>query len=243
MRSCARTASTDWQWAGSCRNQRHTCASAIERDPTVRRWHLTGTIGGLDYYAVHSLMLPFSFLLRVFSLPPTPTPVSTDAHRSFYLSVPGIEKNFLISPPGSPPVGWEPVREDPPNTETLAEDLVAALTTIRHADADAEDVADYKMDEAMDLQVWDDTDGTAHTPHILLTPQRDVPGVSIANYTNITLPTAHTEPRQSSLPTKATSESMGGRKSHTRTPSLVVPDEVGGLGASTTITPTARPPV
>ncbi|KAI0038735.1 hypothetical protein FA95DRAFT_1684530 [Auriscalpium vulgare] len=28
---------------------------------------------------------------------------------------PAIEKNFLISLPGSPPVGWEPVKEDPPH--------------------------------------------------------------------------------------------------------------------------------
>ena len=37
------------------------------------------------------------------------------------------EKNFLISPPGSPPVGWEQLREDPPNATPLAGDLIAAL--------------------------------------------------------------------------------------------------------------------
>ena len=44
-----------------------------------------------------------------------------------YLRPPALEKNFLISPPGSPPVGWEQIREDPPNATPLAEDLIQAL--------------------------------------------------------------------------------------------------------------------
>jgi len=44
-----------------------------------------------------------------------------------YLQPPQHEKNFLISPPGSPPIGWEQVREDPPNATPLAEDLIQAL--------------------------------------------------------------------------------------------------------------------
>jgi len=44
-----------------------------------------------------------------------------------YLQPPQLEKNFLISPPGSPPIGWEQVREDPPNATPLAEDLIHAL--------------------------------------------------------------------------------------------------------------------
>lgn len=47
------------------------------------------------------------------------------------LPVPATDRNFLISPPGSPPVGWEPVREDPPNTDTLADDLIKALGSLR----------------------------------------------------------------------------------------------------------------
>ncbi|KAF8933692.1 Calcipressin-domain-containing protein [Dissophora ornata] len=46
---------------------------------------------------------------------------------SRYLHPPELEKNWLISPPGSPPVGWTQVREDPPNSLHLADDLVKAL--------------------------------------------------------------------------------------------------------------------
>ncbi|KAF9432861.1 carbohydrate-binding module 1 protein [Entomortierella beljakovae] len=44
-----------------------------------------------------------------------------------YLHPPELEKNWLISPPGSPPVGWTQIREDPPNSVHLADDLVKAL--------------------------------------------------------------------------------------------------------------------
>jgi hypothetical protein len=48
-----------------------------------------------------------------------------------YLKPPAVEKNFLISPPGSPPVGWEQIREDPPNSTPLADDLMAALHKLK----------------------------------------------------------------------------------------------------------------
>ncbi|EMD34315.1 hypothetical protein CERSUDRAFT_86436 [Gelatoporia subvermispora B] len=50
-----------------------------------------------------------------------------------HLRPPPLEKNFLISPPGSPPVGWEQTREDPPNATPLAEDLVRALRSLQLA--------------------------------------------------------------------------------------------------------------
>ncbi|EAU81995.1 calcineurin-binding protein [Coprinopsis cinerea okayama7 len=48
-----------------------------------------------------------------------------------YLQPPAVEKNFLISPPGSPPVGWEQIREDPPNATPLAADLISALNKLK----------------------------------------------------------------------------------------------------------------
>jgi calcipressin-2 len=50
-----------------------------------------------------------------------------------HLRPPPIEKNFLISPPGSPPVGWEQVAEEPPNAMPLADDLIAALHKLQLA--------------------------------------------------------------------------------------------------------------
>jgi len=66
------------------------------------------------------------FTLRVYRGDPTPLqPANTS------LRPPEIEHNYLISPPGSPPVGWEQVREEPPNTATLADDLVRALEHLK----------------------------------------------------------------------------------------------------------------
>jgi len=41
------------------------------------------------------------------------------------------ERNFLISPPGIPLVGWELTHEEPPNEVPLAEDLHRALEQLR----------------------------------------------------------------------------------------------------------------
>lgn len=57
--------------------------------------------------------------------------LGNNSSEDHYLRPPAIEKNFLISPPGSPPVGWEPVKEDPPNATPLADDLIAALRKLQ----------------------------------------------------------------------------------------------------------------
>lgn len=69
-------------------------------------------------------------LLRVYRGNPTPLDIVRNRRLRDRLDVPQTDKNFLISPPGSPPVGWEQVREDPPNLDTLANDLVRALESL-----------------------------------------------------------------------------------------------------------------
>jgi hypothetical protein len=45
------------------------------------------------------------------------------------LSLPASRvRNFFISPPASPPVGWEPIDEDPPVVDY---NLIAALSQLR----------------------------------------------------------------------------------------------------------------
>lgn len=65
-------------------------------------------------------------MLRVYALPRTPLDVGT-----VHLRPPEAERNFLISPPGSPPEGWEPIVEDGPNTAPLADDLRRALEALQ----------------------------------------------------------------------------------------------------------------
>jgi len=63
-------------------------------------------------------------ILRVWRADPTDLEQNLDSQ---HLQPPAIERNFLISPPGSPPVGWEQVKEEPPNSTPLADDLIVAL--------------------------------------------------------------------------------------------------------------------
>ena len=73
------------------------------------------------------------YILRVYRADPTPIEDDETHEHNHYLRPPVNEKNFLISPPGSPPVGWEQTREDPPNATPLAEDLVRALRSLKLA--------------------------------------------------------------------------------------------------------------
>ena len=48
-----------------------------------------------------------------------------------HLHAPESKKLFFISPPPSPPHGWEVKDEEPPNAQVLAEDLAQALSKLR----------------------------------------------------------------------------------------------------------------
>ncbi|GJJ11801.1 hypothetical protein Clacol_006039 [Clathrus columnatus] len=70
-------------------------------------------------------------LLRVYRGSRTRLPNPDEDDNINHLAPPAIEKNFLISPPGSPPEGWEQIPEDPPNAVPLADDLIAALRRLQ----------------------------------------------------------------------------------------------------------------
>lgn len=58
-----------------------------------------------------------------------PTPVEA---KSEHLALPDAGKLFFISPPPSPPHGWEMKLEDAPNKTVHAEDLAEALAKLHH---------------------------------------------------------------------------------------------------------------
>ncbi|KAI0927853.1 hypothetical protein AcW1_005269 [Taiwanofungus camphoratus] len=83
-----------------------------------------------DYLFIGSTETSPETILRVYRADPTPI-IHPSAEDNIHLRPPQLEKNFLISPPGSPPVGWEPIREEPPNATPLADDLIAALRRLQ----------------------------------------------------------------------------------------------------------------
>lgn len=69
-----------------------------------------------------------------------PTPLTEPLHK--HLQAPHSDKMFFISPPPSPPHGWQMRDEEPPNKEVHAEDLASALARLhaRHEPPSPEDV-------------------------------------------------------------------------------------------------------
>jgi hypothetical protein len=65
---------------------------------------------------------------RVYFGQPTPVTNQQDLH----LALPDTGKLFFISPPPSPPHGWEQKMEDAPNKMVHADDLADALARLRH---------------------------------------------------------------------------------------------------------------
>ena len=61
-----------------------------------------------------------------------------------HLQAPKSEKLFFISPPPSPPMGWEMRNEEAPNKEVHAEDLAAALAKL-HARPAADEAVKGKV--------------------------------------------------------------------------------------------------
>lgn len=183
--------------------------------------------------------------LRVYAGPNTPDYLLQDAeHSEKHLPVPVTDKNFLISPPGSPPVGWEPIHEDPPNTVTLADDLMRALENL---------AMEQKLDESQPSTPTHSRGGSLSTPgnpsepsdHLVIptSPDKSHPAVFVRNMD------AHEPSPAGQFPGITIANSPNGvRRSPTASPISHVKATVESMGGSGTsspsrITPTARPPL
>ena len=79
----------------------------------------------------------------------TPT-IGSSENEHQYLHPPSLGKLLFISPPPSPPLGWEIREEEPPNKDVHAEDLqkaLAKLNGLRHYDIDVEDEGEAMSEE------------------------------------------------------------------------------------------------
>lgn len=68
---------------------------------------------------------------RIYFGEPTPVLSQEEAQRKQLLEAPQVDKLFFISPPPSPPHGWQMRNEDPPNKEVHASDLAQALAQLK----------------------------------------------------------------------------------------------------------------
>jgi calcipressin-2 len=75
-----------------------------------------------------------------------------------FLEPPVLEKNWLISPPGSPQESWVQLREDPPNSVTLHDDIQAALNLLAHQIGQELDGTERKEDSKEGNVILDTTD-------------------------------------------------------------------------------------
>lgn len=159
---------------------------------------------------------------------------------------PAHPRNFLVSPPGSPPEGWEPIVEDAPNGQTLAQDLIKALDALqvdaasayrpRWLGADDEHTTDARALVEGDLILQTSSGFTVAVQAPELESQ-DVPSEQ-AEYIMAPSPAGVASLDISQV--KATVDSMQGqyhRSAGWRTPGL------GERTYSGNPTPTARPPL
>jgi hypothetical protein len=107
-----------------------------------------------------------------------PTPVQA---RDEHLALPDAGKLFFISPPPSPPHGWEMKLEDAPNKMVHAEDLAEALAKLHHQQSGVEtpispgDVAGGRTRSRSSTLIYQPADHGVHT---------DLPAIAVEDMTD-----------------------------------------------------------
>ena len=116
-----------------------------------------------------------------------PTSLSEPLHK--YLQAPRSGKMFFISPPPSPPHGWQMRDEDPPNKEVHAEDLASALAKLhaRHDPLSPEDVSPANVGSGIDVDTPQRTRSGSYS--IVYQPDADgnspgLPAIAVEDLTN-----------------------------------------------------------
>ena len=104
-----------------------------------------------------------------------------------HLHLPKSDKLFFISPPPSPPMGWEMRNEEPPNKDVHAEDLAAALAKLNARPA--ADAALYQNNESEEQRPRSvNTRPRSGTGTVVYDPQDyghspDLPAISVEDTT------------------------------------------------------------
>lgn len=104
-----------------------------------------------------------------------------------HLQAPESKKLFFISPPPSPPHGWESKNEDPPNAVIVAEDLAHALAKLSYDPK--------RLSEATGDNTNENKDGTqsirrprSASSVVLFEPEdasaSEMPAISVDDYTD-----------------------------------------------------------
>jgi hypothetical protein len=84
-----------------------------------------------------------------------------------HLQAPPSAKQFFISPPPSPPMGWQMRNEGPPNKEVHADDLAAALSKLHARNQEPIDMT------ASPTSIISMDDGPASRPRLDSTARKD----------------------------------------------------------------------
>lgn len=119
-----------------------------------------------------------------------------------HLQAPESGKLFFISPPPSPPVGWESREEDPPNKEVHAEDLAVALANLH-----ARPTADEALYEDMQGKspISPTANGRSRSSTLVFDPSEhghspDLPAIAVEDTTDSPMPISPIEGVEKKFP-------------------------------------------
>lgn len=181
------------------------------------------------------------------------------SNNSRHLTVPKIDRNFLISPPCSPPLGWTSAHETGPNSTTLADDLSHAFARLSPNSLiprviDDEELHNFSLDDDSMEEVTSVDDNLADSDRRILDQSR-APGLIVISTDDNSDNEATTPKNDLSVPAiliqdwdtpfsvPTIQRSMGLPQSSKASLSSAPLNRHPMITPRTRITPTARPPI